>query len=327
MPERINLLSNLSRNNLIILCIAFLFVVLTFLAEALTDIVVLLAATILIAYLLLGPVQLVDRALLRLTRKGEPLLSPGLRKTVAVILVYLLLATVIIVIVFSLIPPLMLQIQDFAQDIPQYIQRLRDPAAPSRVFAPELPFPAQQQWLLNSFAHLGQKLIMTYSQYVSQMGEALLNIGASAVATLVYALTLLVLVFILLQDGRGLKEGFVKLMPDRVEGLVSGFLERFHCHASRFIRCHALMSLLAGSMVYLLLLLLGSKYALLLGLFYGFASLVPVVGPWVGLLTLSGFLAFGNHPGNVIPLVLYVGIFYVLKTAWLWPRMLPRQYD
>jgi predicted PurR-regulated permease PerM len=52
-----------------------------------------------------------------------------------------------------------------------------------------------------------------------------------------------------------------------------------------------------------------------------------VVGPWVGLLTLSGFLAFGNHPGNVIPLVLYVGIFYVLKTAWLWPRMLPRQYD
>jgi predicted PurR-regulated permease PerM len=174
---------------------------------------------------------------------------------------------------------------------------------------------------------LGKNIAATFSQYLSKLGGYLIDIGTLALSGLIYTLTMLVLVFILLQDGSQLKKGFVELMPSRFEGLVSEFLGRFHKHAYRFIQAQALFSFIAGTAIYLFLLFIGSKYALLLGVFYGIVSLVPIIGPWVGLLALIGFIAFGEHPERALPLVLYAGLFYVLKTYWLWPRMLSKHSD
>jgi len=328
MPEpnsETNLLSSLSKNNLILLCLAFLVAVLIFLVESLPDIVVLLAATLLVTYLLRGPVLLVEKGLAHIRKQDKPVLSPGLQRTLAIILVYLSLIGIIILSALGVIPPLVAQMQEFARDIPQYLERLQNPASSTMLPIPKLLLPAQQQWIAST--HLMQKIAIAYSQYLSRLGEYLLNIGTSALSGLIYTLTMLVLVFILLQDGTQLKKGFVELMPNRVEGLVSSFLSRFHRHAYRFIQAQALISLLAGSMIYLLLMLLDSKYALLLGVFYGLVSLIPVVGPWIGLLALIGFIAFGEHPDRILPLVLYVGVFYFFKAYWLWPRILPKQVD
>lgn len=321
-----SILSSLSRSNLILLCIAFLLAVGIFLMESLTDIAVLLAATILLAYLLMGPMLAIEQLLSGLEKKGKPLLSPGLQRTLAILLVYLSLAGIVIITAIQIIPYLALQVQEFAHDIPQYLQRFQKP--PNHALPlPQTLLPTNQQWMTATSTHLAQKIAGVYSQYLSKLGSYLINIGTSALSGLIYTLTMLVLVFILLQDGAHLKKGFVELMPNRIEDSVSEFLSRFHKHAYRFIQAQALMSFLVGSMIYMFLLLLGNKYALLLGVSYGLISLIPVIGPWVGLLALIGLIALGEHPERVLPLIFYVGAFYCLKAYWLWPRMLPKRSD
>jgi predicted PurR-regulated permease PerM len=320
------LLSSLSKNNLILLCIAFLIAVLIFLVESLTDIAVLLAATLLVAYLLMGPMYAIEQLLSRIRKNGKPFFSPGLQRTFAILLVYLSLAGIVAITAIQVIPYLALQVQEFADDIPQYLQRLQNPQIQTLPM-PQTLLPTDKQWMATTSTHLVQKIAAVYSQYLSKLGSYLINIGTSALSGLIYTLTMLVLVFILLQDGAQLKRGFVELMPNRIEHSVSRFLSRFHRHAYRFIQAQALVSFLVGTMIYLFLLLLDSKYALLLGVSYGLVSLIPVIGPWIGLLALIGMVAFGEHPERVLPLIFYVGAFHCLKTYWLWPRMLPKHAD
>jgi predicted PurR-regulated permease PerM len=328
MPERNagqSLISPLTRTNLILMCIGFLTAALILLIEALPDITVLLAATLLVTYLLKGPVQFAEKKLSRLQQHGKPLLSSGFQRTLAIIVVYLAMFGLIVLSALHIIPPLAAQIQEYVRDIPQTLERIQNPGF---ITAPSLFknfFPAQQQWLAST--HLMQKIAIAYTEYFSRLGEYLLNIGASALSGLVYTLTMLVLVFILLQDGATLKKGFVELMPNQIEGIVSEFLNRFHRHAFRFIQAQAAISVLGGSMVYLLLFLLSSKYALLLGVVYGLLSLIPVVGPWMGFFALIGFVTFGAHPEHVLPLILYIGAFCTFKAYWLRPRLLPKHTD
>lgn len=315
------LLSPLAQNNLILLCIAFLLAAFIGLVESMTSIFVLLAATVLVTYLLLGPVNLVERVLSCISRKGKSLLPLGVRRPLAILLVYLLLAGCIFIIAWRVMPPLFLQAQSFAHDIPQYLNRLQT------VSTSTSPVQTQQQLLSMTITHVMHKLTILYGQYASKLGGYLLDLGTSALSGLIYTLTMLVLVFILLHDGPQLKNGFIELMPDRFEKRVEAFLNRFHQHADQFIKAQAMMSLLSGSMIYLMFTLLGSKYALLLGVFYGFVSIVPVVGPLVGLIALVSFVAFGEAPEYIAPVVLYVVTFYLLKTYWLWPKMLPKRSD
>lgn len=326
------LLSKSTKLNLILLCIGFLLGVLIYLTESLTSVAVLLAATLLLSYLLLGPVHIIERQLNRIRRDGKTFFSLSMQRTLAIFLVYILCFGMVILITLKVAPPFVTQVKEFAHDIPQYVTRLQTMMTspvrnPGMWFFPNAVSGFHQQILSTTSTHLIQKIMEAYGQYAARLGVYLLDMGTLALSGLIYGLTTLVLVFIVLQDGMRLKNGFVELMPNQMEYGVDQFLERFHRHSYRFIKSQAIMSLLAGSMIYLLLTLLDSKYALLLGVFYGVVSILPVIGPWLGLIALSGFILFGEHPGQIIAVVLYVGTFYTLKTYWLWPQMMSRPSD
>jgi predicted PurR-regulated permease PerM len=38
-------------------------------------------------------------------------------------------------------------------------------------------------------------------------------------------------------------------------------------------------------------------------------------------------LAFSSHPNDILQVLLVTGLFYILKTYWLWPKLIHRRYD
>jgi predicted PurR-regulated permease PerM len=116
-------------------------------------------------------------------------------------------------------------------------------------------------------------------------------------------------------------------MPSHLETPVAEFLERLHMQFYRFVKGQVLMSLISGSLVYLLLHLLDIKYALLLGLSFGLVSILPVIGPWLGLIPITLILAFSNHLMYILQVLLFAGIFYLVKTYWLWPKLVDRRFN
>lgn len=340
------LLSPATKVNIALLCIGFLVFVAIRATEYLTLTVGLIAAAIILAYLLWGPVKNVE---LLFTRMG--LKRPGLRRTLSIITVYLLMFALVILAMVRLIPPLANEVKDFAQELPTYLGKLEQPVQPAGPLIQKSVQERQKQQVGNTVTAVNkvtisrptsptsmpivsattnlalQKTTEIYKQYASRLGAFILDIGTSTLASVVFALTTLILVFYFLQDGRGLKEGFVYLMPQESEAGVSDFLARLHVQFYNFIKGQAVISVLSGSLMYILLMLLDLKYSLLLGVFFGLASIVPVIGPWLGLIPIILLLAFGTHPTYIIQVLLYGGIFYLIKTYWFWPLLVNRRYD
>lgn len=357
------LLSPATKINLILLCALFLIAVGLLLTQYLTVIVLLLAASLILTYILLDPVGLIETGLLKVNVKGRAL-SQKAARAVAILVVYLLFFGLIIFSVLRIVPPLSLQIKDFAKDIPTYLSHMASdktgakpqtapPTEPLVELVQESLQESKQQKvdnltvtsqtnitvtqnqpslrktsLLSATYKLAlAKLAANYKLVASKLGGFILDLGAITLNSLIYVLTTLVLVFYLLHDGRELKNGFVDLMPSQNEASVNRFLKRVHLQFHTIIKGQVLMSFLSGGLIYALSVALDVKYALLLGVFFGIVSILPVIGPWIGLIPLVAILAFSSHPNDILQVLLVTGLFYILKTYWLWPKLIHRRYD
>jgi predicted PurR-regulated permease PerM len=355
-PARKPLISALTRFNLILLCLGFLLFLFIKLAVNLSAIVAMLAGAMLLSYLLLAPVRVVDSLLYR---TKLPLLAKGngLRRLLAIIATFLLFFGTCGIIVIRIAPPLALQLKEFAQDTPIYVNEVdlfltdvetlmaqNNPTAFKRhlkavrrpqlvktlktVANPMAPLNSLKKMtapehLLSQTARLSVEKLREVSRETVHM---LLNLGTLALSGLVYSLTALVFAFYLLKDGRNLRKGLVSFMPTREEGHAARFLHRVHLHLYNLVKAQALMSILSGGLLYFLLMLFSVKYALLMSVGFGLVSILPVIGPWLGLLPILLMLSLAEHMGCVISVILLMGFFHTLKAAWLWPMVLHARY-
>lgn len=375
------LFSSTTKVNIILLCVGLLLVAMLWLTEFLTSVVVMLAATLVLTYLLLGPVRFLETGLHMALPKSRRL-PASLRRTLAIICVYVLCFGCFTLVFIRVLPPLTLELKEFAHDLPAYLSKWETQAGnnPAARHSMALPHPLSQ-WmkpsvvsqkqastprasttspsaearskssatpadahsrsslsitsktpgqaqLLSTTTRLAvQKLIDLYRQYAADFGNFLLDLGTTTLSGLVYMLTTLVLAFYLLHDGKGLKEGFINLMPTRSEAWMNRFLHRVHIHFYSIVKGQVLMSLLSGSVIYLVLVMLDIKYALLLGVLFGCVSIIPVIGPWLGLLPISFVLILRNHSMDVIQVMMVAGLFYLVKTYWLWPQVVQRKFN
>ena len=362
-PEDEGLFSGASKVNLIILCIVLFVFTGLMLTEYLTQVVCMLAASLILTYILLGPVELLQRGLLaiKVQRHGLP---KGLCKVLSILLVYLLFFGCIVIALIQVAPPLASQIKDFARELPHYLsqvsdtqnrgsgqeplaavvqaslersQKLKHPetettsATNKRHAVAELvPRPttsAKMPLVKATYTLALEQLINNYKTYAAKLGGVLLDLGSATFSTLIYGLTTLVLVFYLLHDGKELQHGLVNLFPARHEAGLERFLIRLHLQFQTIVKGQLLMSLISGSLMYILLLALGAKFSLLLSVFFGITSILPVIGPWVGLVPIISFLAFSSHPLDILTILMGTELFYILKTYWLWPKLIRRKYD
>jgi predicted PurR-regulated permease PerM len=346
------LFSPITQINLALLCIAFLGFVMIELTEFLTSIVIMLASSLILTYLLLGPIRLIEMKLQTILPKSDRL-PPTLKRTLSIVLVYLIFLGLFAVAILRVVPTLNMEIREFAHDLPVYLAKLE--LSTGSIGATTPPSLETRHWeqkqqvgihslrqtitqvrqhkirksrILAVTTRLAiQKLATLYSQYASRMGNFLLDLGTTTLSSLVYALTTLVLVFYLLHDGKDLQTGFIALMPTRSEAWVSRFLQRIHVQFYSIVRGQALMSIISGSLIFLILTLLQVKYALLLGVAFGLVSILPVLGPWLGLIPIVVLLSINGHPLDILQVLLFLGLFYLIKTYWLWPKILHKKFD
>jgi predicted PurR-regulated permease PerM len=358
----LKLISPLTRFNLILLCLGGLLYLLIQLAVNLAAIVAMLAGALLLSYLLLAPVRVIDSLLYRTGIRAFN--GSGLRRLLAIVLTYLLFFSTCVVIAIRVAPPLALQLKEFAQDTPLYVsevdlfltdvetlmtqnnltqnspeafrqrlQKLRRPhlilKAPKTTDNPLAPLNSlksmtRPEHLLSQTARLSVEKLREVSREAVHM---LLNLGTLALSGLVYSLTALVFAFYLLKDGRNLRQGLVSFLPIQEEARAARFLHRIHLHLYNLVKAQALMSIISGGLLYLLLMLFHVKYALLMSVGFGVASILPVLGPWLGLLPILLILSLADHRGCLISVLVLAGGFHALKTAWLWPMVLHARYQ
>lgn len=233
-------------------------------------------------------------------------------KTLSVVLVYLVLLAIFALILALIIPPISNQIDQISTNFPVYWQKFN---LEFRNISQFLNQYGAGQEIENAFKNLKYNIPQTTSGVFSQVGNFL--------AGLFSIFIVLVITFYVLAEENATKRIFRSMLPSQYLPYVYQIFNRIQDKLGLWLRGQIILSFIVGLMVYLGLLFLGVKYALILGIIAGLLEFIPYLGP-----TFSGvlgvLLTFFQSPINaLLVLILYI-VIQVLENNILVPNIMRR---
>ena len=235
-----------------------------------------------------------------------------MRRGVATSIVFLLGVATFAGLIYTFVRPIYDAGQSFARDVPGFVERAR-----------------------NGEGRVGE-LIKHYNidekvaENAPKLQDALRNAGGPAVRTaqrvvsgLLALLTILVLSFLMLLEAPGIISAFLALLsPQRalqvrrigadVAGAVTGYMAG-----------NLLISLIAGLTTWVFLLIVGVPFAGVLGLWVGFADLLPLVGATIGAIPTIAIAFLHSTGAGVAVLIMYI-VYQQLENHFLQPVVMSR---
>ncbi len=231
-----------------------------------------LLASIVIAYLLEGPIG-------KLERLGAP-------RLLVVVLVLVLFMVFLAVLFFGLLPIMWQQMADLFQELPAYISRGQQAL---------MELPAHYPFV--SEAQLEELMTMIRNE-LGGLGQHLLSLSLSSLAggitLLVYLILVPVLVFFLLKDKEHIL-AWVKAYLPHQRSLLTEVWEELDQQLGNYVRGKFWEILIVAGASYLLFAFMGLKYAMLLAVLVGFSVLVPYIGAAVVTIPIAvvGYFQWG----------------------------------
>ncbi|NND44769.1 MAG: AI-2E family transporter [Xanthomonadales bacterium] len=210
-------------------------------------------------------------------------------RTLAVVLVFLLMALVFMVVLLVVVPLLVDQARQLAERLPAWIDWLSETA---------VPWLAVQVGMDISAFEPGELTVLLKSYWKEISGAALsvagtLGRGGQAVLTWLTNLVLIpVVTFYLMRDWDKLIAGIQDLLPRNMVGGVSRLAGEIDEVLGAFVRGQLMVMLALGLIYWAGLELVGIEMAFLIGMGAGLLSIVPYLGSIVGLVAAAAAALF-----------------------------------
>lgn len=240
---------------------------------------------------------------------GDPLVDRleiyKLPRTLAVVVVFIVLTLVAVVVLIILLPMLEKQFIILGQKIPAYIETIQTQLIPWLNTRFNLNIAIDPERLKQSF-NLDWKqaggVATQVVSYITRSGAFLAEVGANIV--LVPVVT-----FYLLRDWDVLVAHVREMLPRKSEPVISRIAKESDEVLGSFLRGQLLV-MLALSLIYSVgLSIIGLELALLIGLIAGLVSFVPYLGFIVGIIiaSIAALMQFGDMTH-----LAYVGIVFII---------------
>jgi len=232
-------------------------VVLFYLLSAIAGLVKILIVSALLAYI-------IDPLAVKLESRGMD------RKT-ATLIIFSLLSGIIAALVVGLLPVLSDQISAIQEN-----------------FNPEqtaLMITRLDRFITHKLSFIGiENLDLTgrLQKTASEISEWTFSHLLDVVSLLTHLVLIPFIVFFLLKDGREMKKQAVRIIPNRYFEFSLNLLSKMDRQLGNYLRGQFLDAIIFGVLSICALWFLGVKYFLIIGMFAGFANLIPFVGPVAG---------------------------------------------
>lgn len=129
-----------------------------------------------------------------------------------------------------------------------------------------------------------RKAVNQVEDVVASAVPNFISLVGGTVNGFVYFLVGLLLTFYLLIDGAKLKMECLPVFPPRSRGTVLYLMDSFHQVMFAFIKGQVLLGLLTGFYMFIVYSIFHVPYAFLLGSLFAAAELLPVIGTWIGII-------------------------------------------
>ncbi|HEV8625071.1 MAG TPA: AI-2E family transporter [Acidimicrobiia bacterium] len=235
-----------------------------------------------------------------------------IRRGIATSIVFLLGVAAFAGLIYTFVRPIYDSGQSFARDIPGFVKRAK--TGEGRVGE-----------LIKRY-NIDEKV----AENAPKLQDALKNAGGPAVRTaqrvasgLLALLTIAVLSFLMLLEAPGIISTFLGLLsPQRalqvrrigadVAGAVTGYMAG-----------NLLISLIAGLTTWIFLTIVGVPFAGVLGLWVGFADLLPLVGATIGAIPTIAIAFLHSTGAGIAVLIMYI-VYQQIENHLLQPVVMSR---
>lgn len=254
---------------------------------------------------------------------GDPVVDRleerGLKRTLAVTLVFIVLLLLIGLLLLLLLPRIESQITQLLQKLPLYLEWLRVNVLPRL----NNLLPGDSGGI--DLALLQKALAQHWREAGGLVASIWSSISGSGVAIIAWLANLVlvpVLTFYLLRDWDHLVAGCHALLPRRSEATVTALVRESDEMLGAFLRGQVLVMFALGVIYTTGLWFVGLEFALLIGLLAGIVSFVPYLGLIVGIL-IAGVASVLQAKGfSDLPWVVLVFVVaQLIEGSFLTPRL------
>ena len=278
-------------------------------------IVLLVVLTVYVVYLLRKPLSwLVIAAFVAVAVSGPvAALTRHMPRGLAIASVYSGLVAVPIVLAALLIPPLVGQVEDLANDAPTYVGDVRD-------------FVEENETLrnLNEDYNIVSKLEEEAQKLPEKIGDAagiLSDIGVGLVNSIFALVTILILSIFMVSSGGRWVDRFVAAQDEDHRERLRRTLNSIAAAIGNYVGGALVQATLAGTFAFIVLTILGAPFAGALALVFAFGDLIPVVGATIAAFLIAIVMIFVDFPVGLIVWVVFAIVYQQIENYVIQPRI------
>ncbi|MGF7059975.1 AI-2E family transporter [Brassicibacter mesophilus] len=260
--------------------------------SSLTQILMLVFYSIILAYLLNPLVNIIERK--RVSR------------SLSVLLVYLILVAFILIVSFSIVPKLASEFQSLAKVLPTQFNKIYD-------FFNELyiKYSSQLENLPPEFNGIREVLLENLNRFQSIIISSLKGLTNSVIKTFSKVVSLVIipiLTFYFLKDKEYFKKKIYLLIPKKYRNDTLRLSREIDSVLSKFIRGQLIVAAFVGVATTIGLLIIGVDFAIIIGMVAGIADIIPYFGPIIGILPALLFALLESPIKAVWVIIVFVVI-------------------
>jgi len=213
------------------------------------------------------------------------------------------------------VPPVVNGVDDLANDLPHYIDDLR------------------QNKTVRDFDekyHVSDKLkeqANTLPDKVGDAAAALQDVTVGIFSTATNVIAVLTIAFFLLLDGRRLLELFSRIRGPRHEERLRRIATDVYKSTSGYVAGTLFISVCAGLTTFVTLEILGVPFAAPLSVLMALLDLVPLVGATIAGLVIAAVTAFNDFPTATIVWLVVLVVYQQVENSVLQPVVYRRTVD
>ena len=297
-----------TRTVLRIIVVLLAVLIILWVISKITGIILLLVLSIFFAYLVAPLVEFIRRP----RTIGDKTFA--IPKAAAIALAYLLILTVIILVIWFIVPSLSTQFPEFAAQARDYWQSLGDKLQQLITYSRRMPAPVVEG-LNHAIPQVRDTVIHTVQEFFT-----------ASLAYLIYLPWLVlipILAFFLLKDAEDFRRSALLMLPrGRWRWRGDEFFQDINSTLAAYIRAQLMACGLIGLICAVGFTVLGLPYGLVMGFIAGVLEFVPLVGPLTVAITAALLAIFHAGPFNAFLVLLFLGVLRIVQDYAIYPRLI-----
>ncbi|WP_424320532.1 AI-2E family transporter [Lacticaseibacillus chiayiensis] len=242
-------------------------------------------------------------------------------RNISILLIFLVVIGAIGLIIMAVLPNLIYQVTQFITNIPDFLKGLRS------FIGKASHYTWYQRLNIGKYvASLQISPSKLLSQVLGSFSSGLPGMIGSLASIVISIITIPVMLFYFLKDGENFVPSIQRLLPRRYHDEVATVFTRLNATLSHYIGGQAIECLFVGTFTFIGYLIIGMPYAYLLGFIAGLVTIIPYLGPYIGIAPALVIAATQGWT-KVLLVVLVVVIIQMTDGNFIYPNVIGRSLD